>query len=142
MNTLSQNWVWILIGLGVLVFLFRGGHRGLGGFGHGGFGHAGHGHGRDYLGRHDHGEGAGEARQDYAAPAPPPESAIDPVSGAAVRVADAVTSVHQGRVYYFASKENRDRFEASPGEFAAKAAAPLIDRNAGLERPHHRRRGC
>lgn len=142
MNTLSQNWLWILIGLGALLFLFRGGHRGFGGFGHGGFGLGGHGHGGHDRGGHGYGGGEGEVRQGYAPSAGPPESAIDPVSGAAVRMADALTSVHQGRIYYFASKENRDRFEASPQEFAAKATGYRIEQETGQRRPHHRRRGC
>lgn len=131
MESISQNWLWILVALGAVAFFFFRGARG-----HGGFGHAGHGHsGQEYGGNGD--------RDRVATPSPHvPEAVIDPVSGAPVRTADAPTSVYQGRVYFFASKESRDRFEASPQEYAAKAPGVMMDRSAASERPRRRRGGC
>ncbi len=47
---------------------------------------------------------------------------------------EALTSVHGGRIYYFGSKENRERFEASPEAYAARATAETSD-HAGRCRP-------
>jgi YHS domain-containing protein len=137
MSWLAQNWVWVVLGVAIAWFAFRGrlghagGHSGLlGGMGHGG--HASHGaaHG-------DHG-----GQPDTRSAASAPEAAVDPVSGEAVRTAQALTSVYQGKIYYFASKENRDRFEAAPQEYAHKAAGhALPPAEAASERPR-RRRGC
>lgn len=140
METITQNWFWIVLILGVIAyFMFgsgRGGHghggghggSGLGGFGLGGHGHGGHGGG-------DRGEGSNTSAQ-------PPAAVIDPVSGVAVRAADALTSVFRGQVYYFASKENRDRFEASPEEFAAKVAGSVASPDATSRPSHGRGHGC
>lgn len=146
MSWLAQNWVWVLIGIAIAWFMFRGGHaRGHGGLGGhsgghgglggllGGLGHGGHGgHGG---GHGDHG-GQPDTRPEGSAP----EAAVDAVSGEAVRTAQAVTTVYQGKIYYFASKENRERFEAAPQEYAHKAAGhPVRAAEAANERP--RRRG-
>ena len=141
MNWLAQNWVWVLIGIAIAWFMFRGGHAhghgGLGGRsgGHGGLGGLGHGgHGG---GRGDHG-GQPDTRPEESAP----EAAVDPVGGEAVRTAQAVTTVYQGKIYYFASKANRERFEAAPQEYAHKAAGhPVRPAEAANERPR-RRGGC
>src|SRR5574337_118150 len=58
-----------------------------------------------------HSEGHGDGHSDGA---PRLESAIDAVSGQAVGVEKALTSVYRGRTYYFATRENRDTFEAAP----------------------------
>ena len=119
MNWLAQNWVWVLIGVAVAWFLLRGG-----------------GHSRG------HGGGFGGLLGGSGGPpaANVPEAAIDPVSGEAVRTAQALTSVYQGKIYYFASKENRDRFEAAPQEHAHKAAGHAV-RPAEAAHEHPRRRG-
>ena len=135
MNWLSQNWLWVVLGIGVAYYLFVGrfgghgaGHGGLIGMGHGG--HAGGGDG-------GHGD-----RPDSRAAANAPEAAVDPVGGEAVRTAQALTSLHQGKIYYFATKENRDRFEAAPQEYAQKAAGhPVVPAGVADHRTH-RRRGC
>lgn len=136
MSWLAQNWVWVVVGAAIAWFALRGrlgGHAGghgggvLGGMGHGGHGggHGGHG--------------------DQPAPRPganAPEAALDPVGGEAVRAAHAVTSVYEGKIYYFASKENRERFEAAPQEYARKAAGHAVrPAEAAAERPR-RRGGC
>ncbi|MBI2717672.1 MAG: YHS domain-containing protein [Rhizobiales bacterium] len=133
METISQNWFLIVLALGVLAyFMFRAGR---GGFSHGG-GHGGLGLGGFGLGGHGHGGYGGHGGGDRSSntTAQLPAAVIDAVDGSAVRAADALTSVYKGQVYYFASKENRDRFEASPQEFAAKAAGP-----DATSRPSH---GC
>ncbi|MDX8477932.1 YHS domain-containing protein [Mesorhizobium sp. VK24D] len=131
MNFWSQNWLWILIGLGVVFFVFRGGH---------GFGHMRH---SGYGGHHGHdGHGDGDGWNQDRRPGAVSQTvgaAVDPVSGAAVRTGSALTSLYQGRVYYFASKDNRDRFEAAPNEFAGKASG--IELGGPPERPR-RRGGC
>jgi len=126
-------------GLGGLGGGHGGGHGGgLGGLlgGHGG-GHGGGGHGGGHGGSGGHGGGHGDDRQ----PANPPDAAIDPVGGEAVRTAGALTSAYQGKIYYFASKENRERFEAAPQEFAQKAAGHAAHPATPSE-PPRRRGGC
>ena len=134
MSWLAQNWVWIVVGVAFVWFFFggrlgrhAGGHGGVGGL-LGGLGHGGHG---------------GDAGQPDARPAgSAPEAAVDPVGGDAVRTAQALTSIYQGKIYYFTSKENRERFEAAPQEYAQKAAGhPLRSNEAANERPRLRG-GC
>jgi YHS domain-containing protein len=98
MAWLEQNWINILLVIG-LIFMMRRGGMGCG----------------PRAGRHHHGE------SNESAPHPEFESNIDPVSMQTVDPQTAVTSVYQGRIYYFASRENRDRFETSPEQFAAKS---------------------
>lgn len=131
MHGLTQNWTWILIILAVVAafFFVRRGRR------HGGSdfdGNRGYRHQRD-LEDADRGSVPWPQRQ-------LPDSVVDPVSGAAVRTADAITSVYQGKVYYFASKENRDRFEAAPQDYANKVQG--IPMAGSADRPRSRHRGC
>ncbi|MDH3208965.1 MAG: YHS domain-containing protein [Burkholderiaceae bacterium] len=44
----------------------------------------------------------------------PPESATDPVCGKTVKTADAKSAVYDATVYYFCSRECRERFEVGP----------------------------
>ena len=141
MNWLSQNWIWVALAIGVALYFFGGVLRGRasahgGGFaglpekaGHGG--HAGEG-GRDtYIEQRDPG---------FAANAH--EAAVDPVGGEAVRTPNALTSLFEGRIYYFSSGENRDRFEAAPQEYAHNAAGyPVRSADSPEDRPR-RRGGC
>lgn len=113
MEWLTQNWIWILLAVGVFFMMRRGGM---------GCGFGGH---RSHHGGHGDEQGQDVARAE--------SSTIDPVSGQAVAAASALTSVYRGRTYYFASRENRDRFEAQP------------ERYARAEPPHEHRRhrhGC
>jgi len=128
MGWLTQNWLWVALAIGVGFYFLRGGLSGHAG-GHGGLlGHGGHG-------------GQPQSRAP-SAPANAPEAAIDPVGGEAVRTGEALTSVYQGKIYYFATKDNRDRFEAAPQEHAQKAAGhPVRSAEAPYERPR-RRGGC
>jgi len=56
------------------------------------------------------------------------ELAIDPVSRKDVSITGALTSFYDGRIYYFETPENRQRFEASPQQYAraelGRLAAP------------------
>jgi len=134
MDWLSQNWLWVAIGVGFAYYLFRsrlGGH----GAGHGGMIGMGHG---GLAGR---GGGDKDLASSRVVPNAP-EAAVDPVGGEAVHAAQALTSVYQEKIYYFASKENRDRFEAAPQDFARSATGyPLVSGGAGGHRSH-RRHGC
>ena len=138
MNWLSQNWMWIVVGIVIAwYFMSRGGrvHGGhmsghsaggiLGGMGHG-----------------EHGSGAGEEPRPAPSGANAPEAAIDPVGGQAVRTSDALTSIYQGKIYYFASKENRERFEAAPQDYAHKAAGQPLQSPERTEYRPRRRGGC
>lgn len=133
MNWLAQNWLWVIFIIAIAwFFLGRGHNANLGGHGGGlmgGMGHGGHGYGSS-------------AAEEPAAPQDmsSPEAAIDPVSGQPVRTTGAVTSIHEGKIYYFVSRENRDRFEAAPEEYAHKVAGQPI-RAASAERTH-RHHGC
>jgi YHS domain-containing protein len=44
----------------------------------------------------------------------PPETDVDPVCGKTVHTDKAKSSVHEGSVLYFCSRECRERFEAAP----------------------------
>jgi len=132
METLSQNWPWIVLALGAVAFFyFRGSH---GPFGLGGHGHGGHSYGG--LGYGGHGHGSSDQ-----APARRSSEAVDPVTGVPVRAAEALTSVYGDRTYYFASKENRERFEASPQEYAGRVTAATSDHRADSSHGRHRG-GC
>ncbi len=99
MAWLSENWWLVLVIGGLLLFMFRGG--GMAGCGMGG--HGSHGDARHGSRRSDaHGDGR----------------MIDPVSREAVTDDGAISSVYRGRIYRFASRENRDQFEAAPERFA------------------------
>lgn len=138
MTWLSQNWVWVLLVLGAVLY-FGGAMRG--------HGHAGHGGGFAGLpgadGHHDHGSmGDGGAEGGATRASDVPQAAIDPVDGGAVRTNGALTSVYEGRIYYFSSKENRDRFESAPREYAHNAVGyPVRAASEPQDRPR-RRGGC
>ena len=94
MNWLSQNWIWIVLAVVVLLMIRRGGMLGSG------IGHA-----------HDHGSTSSDDEYSSA-------GATDPVSGKPIDKGHASTSVYGGRVYYFESADSRQRFEASPERYA------------------------
>lgn len=108
MTWFSNNWLFVVLAIGVLLFLMRGRHMAFGG----------------HRSTHHHADGDGDA---------PP---IDPVSGETVTRDGAVATFHRGRAYYFASRENRERFEAEPDKYAA----PQAD-DAKAQR-HRRHGGC
>lgn len=110
MDWLSKNWVWIVFALGVFLMLRRGG-----------FGRMGHGH--HHAG---HGRGTDEVKDSE-------DRLKDPVSGELVNPDGAINSTYQGHTYYFGSRENRDKFEAAPAQYASATAGRTH---------HHRRHGC
>ena len=71
-----------------------------------------------------------------------PEAAVDPVGGEALRTDMALTSIYHGKIYYFASKENRDRFGAAPQEYAQNAAGHPVGPAEAAKEPPRRRHGC
>lgn len=102
MEWLQQNWIYLALLVGVILFMRV---RGVGRFG------ARHSHSD-----HGHDQQAGSDASDEPGPA------TDPVSGRPVDPKSAVATVYQGRAFYFESRENRDRFEASPQKYAGPAS--------------------
>lgn len=128
MQWLAQNWIWMVLGIGVLFFMTRMG--GMGGCG---------------MGRstgHSHGSSNDNPPADRGAG---PGTAFDPVSRHAVTPGGTTLSAaYHGRAYYFESRENRDAFEGNPEKYLAGASAAgqaIGAENADRERPH-RRGGC
>jgi YHS domain-containing protein len=74
--------------------------------------------------------GHGQRQHDQKGPAArrgdmrwvPPETDTDPVCGKKVRTDQARASVHDGMVYYFCSRECRERFEAAPDLYEGSGA--------------------
>ena len=123
MEWLSQNWLGIAFGIGLLLLMRRFG-MGCGG-GHGGSGH------RHGAGSHSGRVGA----QGDGATGTPPSQAADPVSGRPGDPHSAIASVYRGAPVYFESRANRDQFEASPEQFPiTPVATPAA--------PQHRRGHC
>lgn len=128
MDWLSQNWIWIALGVGVLFFMTR-----MGGMGGCGMGHStGHSHGSS----NDNPPADGGAG---------PGTTFDPVSRHAVAPGGTtISSVYHGRAYYFESRENRDAFEGNPDSYLAgsPAAGQVVESaTASGDRPR-RRHGC
>ena len=99
MEWLTQNWLTLLLIVGVIAFMRFGGM----GCGMGG---------RRAEPGHRHVPQSGADEPVAAAPA------TDPVTQHPVDPASAVSTVYKGQAYYFESRENRDRFEAAPDQFA------------------------
>lgn len=112
MDWLAKNWIWIAIAVGVLL-MFR--H-------HGGWG-------MHRPNQHGEASGGPDAESDRK------ERLRDPVSGEQVDPASVINSTYQGRTYYFGSRENRDKFEAAPAQYAA--ASPT-----GSDTHRRHRHGC
>ena len=129
MEWVSQNWIWIALGFGALVFATR-----MGGMGGCGMGHSG--------GHRHHDDG-----RDTAPPAAGnrPGSLFDPVSGRSFVAGNApVSTIYRRRAYYFETRENRNAFEREPEKYTA--ASPMREQITGSaderrERPR-RRHGC
>ncbi|MEQ8374979.1 MAG: YHS domain-containing protein [Roseibium aggregatum] len=71
--------------------------------------------GAHVMGKHAHNPVNGEANRDEE---PirwiPPATDVDPVCGKTVHTNTAKSSVHDGMVYYFCSRECREQFEVAP----------------------------
>ncbi len=63
---------------------------------------------------HDRASGGGGCADNAGSRFAPPEKDADPVCGKVVRTATAKPSVHDGRIYYFCSRDCREVFEAAP----------------------------
>lgn len=113
MEWLAQNWIWLVLGIGLLFLMQRGGMG------------CGVGHG-------SHGHHANDDRTDRVSELD--RRPKDPVTGERVDAGD-INSTYQGHLYYFASRENRDKFEAAPGQYASATAS-------GQQEHRHRRHGC
>lgn len=111
MEWLSQNWILVVFAVGVLLLMRRAGM----GRGHAGGGH--HRRGASHDNHRDGGRGGG-------APTGPPAHVTDPVSGRTVDPRSGIASAYRGAPIYFESRENRDRFEASPEKFPIAPGAP------------------
>jgi YHS domain-containing protein len=139
MNWLAQNWYWAVLAVGFIGYwlLWSGRRRA------DAFGHTRH---RMLAGSPHLDDGAftsGDEERGQPGYRPGssamPWAAIDPVSGMAVQISDAITSVYQGRIFHFVSRANRDRFEEAPeryvsgrGSMSASAqqqAAPVHQRH-------------
>jgi YHS domain-containing protein len=119
MEWLLQNWIWIVFAVGLLLLMRRGGMA------------CGMGRGRS------HGDDTQAHQHPGDAPQAPDRGPKDSVSSAIVNSATALHSMYQGRMYYFASPENRDAFEASPSRYAGHVGEPNEE-----HRHHHHRHGC
>lgn len=78
------------------------------------------------CGAHAMGHGHGSGRKPAQGDGSPdvrwiaPETATDPVCGTTVHTNAAKSAVHDGYVYYFCSRECRERFEAAPETYLTR----------------------
>lgn len=73
------------------------------------------------------------------------QTAFDPVSRRAVPPGGLpVSTVYQGRAYYFENRQNRDAFESSPDKYLV--GSPVAGQPIGVETSYddrpRRKRGC
>ncbi len=68
----------------------------------------------------------------------PPETDVDPVCGMTVHTDKAKSAVHDGAVYYFCSSNCRERSEATPQRFVARAN----QQPKPMEHSHDRHLAC
>ena len=108
MEWLTQNWMVVVFAVGSVLLMRRGGMS---------CGHAG---GEHRKGAQGDGADASSASARHLA------QTMDSVSGRAVDRHNAAGSFYRGAPIYFESRENRDRYEATPEQFpnGRSAAAP------------------
>lgn len=106
MQWLTQNWIWIVVVIGFLLLMQRG----------------------RFFARHGATHGAGMPMR---GPVASSGTALDPVSGNAVRTESALTSVRRGQIFYFESVDTRQRFEVDPEKYAANVPAAETHRSRG-----------
>jgi YHS domain-containing protein len=130
MEWLSQNWLWIVFLVGGYFLMSR---MGMGC----GMGHS-HGHNHASGG---HGNSAHNGARDHTAE---PVKLFDPVSQHMLPAETAIASVHQGQVYYFEDRANRDAFESEPEKYLAGAPAigQTIAASVAPANQTHRSHGC
>lgn len=56
-----------------------------------------------------------------------PETDTDPVCGITVQTRNSKSAVYEGHVYYFCSRECRERFEAAPDSYLAETKGTIPD---------------
>lgn len=138
MDWLAQNWLWIVL-IVAAAYFFLGHRRGPRSYGHHGYpgssGASGAG-----QGGYEGGGTSGEPPQQTGRVT----SAIDPVTRKDVSTATAFTSVYRGRIYYFETAESRQRFEASPEQYAREELGHLTGQAGNSSEQHHSRHrgGC
>lgn len=91
MQWLTSNWIWVLLAVGVVFLMMRRGGMACGMGGH-------------HTSREQPANEEGSPR--------------DPVSGQSVDRAHALSSVFDGRTYYFESESSRAEFNKDPQRFA------------------------
>lgn len=131
MDWLAQNWIWIAVAIGGF-FLFT--RMGVGGCGMGGCGMGGSTGNSRGSGSNGDSAGHGAGR----------EAVFDPVNRHALPASAAISSVYQGRAYYFESRENRGAFESDPDKYLAGSSAvgqAIASKDASADRPW-RQAGC
>jgi YHS domain-containing protein len=73
------------------------------------------------------------------------QTAFDPVSRHAVALGGTpISTVYQGRAYYFESRDNRDAFESNPDRYITGGAAggQVIGSGSPTADQPRRRHGC
>ena len=119
MEWLSQNWIWIVAGIGLVYFMTR--MHGIG-----------------------HGMGMGCGSRSDRAPADTGANsgaAMDPVSRRMVNTSgSAISAVYRGRAYYFENRDDRDAFESDPEKYLA--GAPSAGQPIEGELLRRRHGGC
>lgn len=131
MEWLSQNWLWLVLLVGAYFLMSRTG-MGCCGISHShDHGHASGGHGSGAHG------GSEEKRMDVV-------KLFDPVSQQMLPAATAIASVHQGHVYYFEDRANRDAFESEPERYldGAPPIGQKIAADVAQEKNTHGAHGC
>jgi len=78
----------------------------------------GHGHGKTGHGGADKADGATSEGLRWI----PPTKDVDPVCGKSVSTESAKSTVHDGAVYYFCSRDCREVFEAAPEQYVGSQA--------------------
>lgn len=119
MHWFVQNWIWILLAVG-LFFLMRRGGCGMGG---------------GMKGHENHGGDGGNMSHDHADENQSAGTVIDPINKAVLDVETALTSAYNGKIYYFGSVENQAAFELDPDQYSS---AEKIDLQPQRKRHH----GC
>lgn len=127
MDWLSQNWSWIAIAVGGFFLMTR-----MGGS----------------LGGGCCGMGQSMNQSPQSSNSPPTDrgtgsgTAFDPVSRRALSAEATISTVYQGRAYYFENRENRDAFETDPKKYLMGSPAVGQVIGSGGASPTQQRHGC
>lgn len=136
MTWLSENWGWLAIAIGGFLLMTRMHGMGMG------CGMAGGHNGSNAAHSHEqHSDGAITIDHDSRANLGQ-AGAIDPVSRNPIPAGTAaVSSVHNGLVYWFETRANRDTFEQEPDKYLADGT--VSGQPGGAQHgPGHQHHGC